>query len=195
MRNLLSLHSLPQSMTDDGGLDIWFLQENCVFYRTCFTWQGYDMSKPRRTQTLQLAVFVHVYTKVSTTALAKMQPMALYKAPWSFKEPPQLIKAIHNHYAVVSQHNAQTLRGDHKRSILFAVRKLFSQGICSVKLYTTIAYIYENSYVRLASCSSEISAYKATVSKRKQNSTRHRQRYFPLLPTEMFVQWIKKANH
>ena len=149
------------------------------------------MSKPRRTRTLQLAVFVHVYTKVSTTALAKMQPMVMQSTVQSsmkLKEPPQLIKAIHNHYAVVSQHNAQTLRGDHKRSILFAVRKLFSQGICSVKLYTTIAYIYENSYVRLASCSSEISDYKATVSKRKQNSTRHRQRCFPLLPTEMFVQ-------
>ena len=82
--------------------------------------------------------------------------------------------------------------GDHKRSILFAVRKPFWQGICSVKLYSMLAYIYENNYMQLASCSSEVRASKAAVSKRKQNSARYQPGYFSLLPTANIVQWTKK---
>ena len=78
--------------------------------------------------------------------------------------------------------------GDHKRSILFAVRKPFWQGICSVKLYSMLAYIYENNYMQLASCSSEVRASKAAVSKRKQNSARYQPGYFSLLPTANIVQ-------
>ena len=78
--------------------------------------------------------------------------------------------------------------GDHKMSILFAVRKPFWQGICSVKLYSMLAYIYENNYMQLASCSSEVRASKAAVSKRKQNSARYQPGYFSLLPTANIVQ-------
>ena len=93
------------------------------------------------------------------------------------------------HYAFVSQHHTY---GDYKRSILFAVRKPFWQGICSVKLYSMLAYIYENNYMQLASCSREVRASKAAVSKRKHNSARYQPGYFSLLPTGNIVPWTKK---